>query len=214
VINEGTSCNAGDCGVGSPIIEAVDGGADQITCGLGAAVVYADQFDALSSDCTNVHHVTVGTGRATSKPHAKAFKAACARKAGYKVCRPVAPLHNHRYHGRTSQGQRVAINTDKHGKYYATKGITVTYLCKAGDGEHALSASDVLSIKFSDGQKIARNGTFSTAEVFDPGDGFSHEVIYAVGAFDGRHARGMLVGNTTYQGQQCSSGPVTWSASG
>jgi hypothetical protein len=214
VINEGTSCTANDCGVGSATIEAVDGGADQITCGIGADIVYADQFDTVSSQCTTVHHVKIGGGHATRAPHAVAYKASCRRKSGRKVCVSPAPLHNHRYHGRTSQGQPITISTDRRGTHYSTKSIKLRFLCATGDGERAVSVDDVFKINVSDRQSISRKGTFSTEDDFDPSDGWTHEVIYLVGAFKGHTAHGTIVGNTLVQGVRCTTGAVGWSASG
>ncbi len=61
-----TNCDLIECPGGNDTIYAADGVQDQITCGLGADIVYADQLDVVASGavngCTTVHRETVGAG--------------------------------------------------------------------------------------------------------------------------------------------------------
>jgi hypothetical protein len=58
------NCNPVECLGGNDTIYAADGVQDQITCGIGADIVYADQLDVVASGavngCTTIHRETVG----------------------------------------------------------------------------------------------------------------------------------------------------------
>jgi hypothetical protein len=151
------------------------------------------------------------SGGTTAKPKPVAFQSHCTRKHGKRVCLAPRPRKNHVYRGKTSGQQAVTLTVDKRGRYvgFAMKGLL--YHCADGtDG-----SEDAVRITLSDHQQISKTGTFTHNVVYDPGGGYTHEIVYVVGAFDGRKARGKIVGNTQIAGHgQCTTGELTWSATG
>jgi hypothetical protein len=202
-INESSFCGPNVCGLGSLSFYGVDGGVDVVTCGLGTNLLYIDQFDRVGSECNNVHQVTVGTGRATAKPHAVSYSS------------PAKPLANHTYHSKTSQGQAFTLQVINHGRYFTMSHATIRFLCPGGDGQHANTATDYINVTPGEHQKISKNGSFNTEFDFTPGGGSTDEVVYLVGAFNGKKAKGVIVGNVQIAGRgECTTGRVTWSTTG
>jgi Ca2+-binding RTX toxin-like protein len=202
---DGTSSqNAGD-----DTIDAVDGERDTVSCGFGTDVVDADKIDVVgnSVDCEQVSRSAGEGGGRTAKPKPKPFRPHCKTKHGHRRCKQPAPLKGKTYKGRTSKGAKVT--TGVKGGYWVFKAAKLTYRC--ADGETFDETS--VDIAAADHQKVGRKGTVATEIDYDPGDGFSNEVIYVVAAFDGRKAAGALAGNVTIEGHgNCTSGKVSWTA--
>jgi hypothetical protein len=147
-------------------------------------------------------------GHATAKPRSVTYRAHCHHLGRRRICTMPQPLGQHTYHGHASQGQTVTLRVDKQRRYatFTLKGLR--FNCADGSG-----GTENVTITAGDRQRIAKNGTFSTEIGYDPGGGYSHEVVYVVGAFDGHSAKGVVVGNTELAGHgQCTSGTVGWSA--
>lgn len=149
-------------------------------------------------------------GSPTAAPHASAYSAHCVHRHGRRVCTQPRPLHAHTYRGKTAQGNSITVKVDKKGRYvaFATKGLTLS--CPDGTG-----AAEDVAITPQDRQRVSSKGVFSTEIDYTPGDGFSQEIVYVVGAFDGGKARGTIVGNAQIAGHgECTTGRVAWSAKG
>lgn len=204
---DGTSSqNAGD-----DTIDAVDGQKDTVSCGFGTDVVDADAVDVVggSIDCEQVNRHAAGGGK-TPKPKAKPFKAHCKQKHGRRVCKQPAPLRGRTYKGKTSQGAKLTTGVGgAGGKFLVFKLKRLTFTC--GDGETVEESG--VSVGAGDRAKVGRRGTANVEIDYDPGDGFSGEVVYVAAAFDGKRAAGFVVGNTKVEGHgACTSGKVRWSA--
>jgi hypothetical protein len=152
--------------------------------------------------------VTPSGGSATARPKVVAFASHCVRRHGHRVCTEPAPLRGRRYTGKASQHQSVSVAVDKHGRYvkFTLKGLA--FSCSDGtDG------SEDVHIAAADHQRISSRGTFSEEIDYTASDGYSHEVVYVVGAFNGHKAKGAVVGNTQIAGHgECTSGDVSWNA--
>jgi hypothetical protein len=229
----GTDNLCGDCtgfDDGNDTINAVDGEADQVACGLGADVANVDQYDTVDTNpvtgCETVNRTPVGTcpagqtgtppncqtpplgGDATARPKVVAFASHCVRRHGHRVCTAPVALKNHTYSGKTGQHRPVSVSVDKKGRYAAFKFHEFRLTCADGS-----VWSDNAEDAFSDHQRISGKGTFNTQLNYAPAQGWTHETYYVVGAFDGHHAKGTVVGNAQITGHgECTSGDVSWTA--
>jgi Ca2+-binding RTX toxin-like protein len=194
---------------GDDTIEAVDGEQDTVSCGYGTDVVNADDIDVVGNqfDCEQVNRKTAKPAK-TPKPKPKAYKKHCKTKNGKKHCTQPHALKGKTYKGKTTQGSKVATGLSSNGKFFVFHAKYLTFKCQ--DGE-TFDEQDV-ALTAGDKQRLAKNGTANVEIDYDPSD-VTDEVIYVVAAFDGKHARGALVGNAKFGSHgSCTSGKVGWTA--
>jgi hypothetical protein len=181
---------------GNDTLNAVDGEPDTLSCGLGADIVNADQFDTIEAgECESVRRVHVG---ATARPHPAPLKS-----------HPAAPLFGRTYHGKTSTGRKIKLKVVKKGRRVTFNLSRVDLSCPTADNDFNVTDNTP-----GGHPKAGAKGTFSDSAKFsDSSSHISGGVVYVVGAFSGHKAAGVVVANATSGGESCTSGRIKWKAS-
>jgi Ca2+-binding RTX toxin-like protein len=183
---------------GDDTVNAFDGQRDRVDCGFGSDIAYMDSQDLHSSklDCE------------VQKVLPQAYKKHCHRKHGKRRCTRPHPLKHRVYKGKSQQGQAVKTGVDSKGKYFVFHLKKLTFTCQDGSTFDEVGVSLVPGDK----QRMKKNGTVETSIDYEPSD-VTNEVITIAAAFDGKHARGAVVGNATFGSSgACTSGKIGWTA--
>jgi RTX calcium-binding nonapeptide repeat (4 copies) len=202
VLNGGTGADTVSGGAGDDDVDTFDGEIDSVDCGAGNDSAKVDEIDVVAAGCEQVDALAPVTK--TPRPKPRPYRRHCARG---KCVRP-APLRNRTYAGQTRQSSNVTARLSSDGRFLVFDVQALTFTC--ADGTTFFRQG--LKLRKGDKARIKRNGSASAKIEFPAADGRTDEVVYVAAAFDGRKARGTVVGNAESGGRTCTSGPVGWTA--